>query len=177
LSAVHRTYAQALFEAAKEQGRLERVHEELTDFAVTVAEVPELRAVLRNPQVEPREKARVLEELLGDADELVRNFLTLTAEKGRIADIEEIAREFERLMAREERRLDVELTTAYELSDDEAQGIIKQIEDASGRKVEATRSVDPNLIGGLVLQAGSMRVDASVRGRLERLRRELATTT
>jgi F-type H+-transporting ATPase subunit delta len=151
------------------------VHEELADFATAVAEVPELRAVLRNPQVEPREKARVLEELLGEADELLRNFLMLTAEKGRIADIEEIAREFERLMAREERRLDVELTTAYELSDDEAQDIIKQIEDASGRKVEATRSVDPNLIGGLVLQAGSMRVDASVRGRLERLRRELVT--
>jgi F-type H+-transporting ATPase subunit delta len=151
------------------------VHEELTDFAAAVAEVPELRAVLRNPQIEPREKARVLEELLGGADELLRNFLMLTAEKGRIADIEEIAREFERLMAREERRLDVELTTAYDLSDEEAQGIIKQIEDASGRKVEATRSVDPALIGGLVLQAGSLRVDASVRGRLERLRRELVT--
>jgi F-type H+-transporting ATPase subunit delta len=151
------------------------VHEELADFAAAVAEVPELRAVLRNPQIEPREKARVLEELLGGADELVRNFLMLTAEKGRISDIEEIAREFERLMAREERRLDVELTTAYDLSDKEAEGIIKQIEDASGRKVEATRSVDPALIGGLVLQAGSLRVDASVRGRLERLRRELVT--
>jgi F-type H+-transporting ATPase subunit delta len=151
------------------------VHEELTDFAAAVAEVPELRAVLRNPQIEPREKARVLEELLGGADELLRNLLMLTAEKGRIADIEEIAREFERLMAREERRLDVELTTAYDLSDKEAEGIIKQIEDASGRKVEATRSVDPALIGGLVLQAGSLRVDASVRGRLERLRRELVT--
>ncbi len=151
------------------------MHEELTDFATAVAEVPELRAVLRNPQIEPREKARVLEELLGDADELLRNFLMLTAEKGRIADIDEIAREFERLVAREERRLDVELTTAFELSEQEAQEIVEQIEQASGRKVEATRSVDPNLIGGLVLQAGSMRVDASVRGRLERLRRELVT--
>jgi F-type H+-transporting ATPase subunit delta len=175
MSALHRTYAQALFEAAKEKGRLEKVHEELDDFATAVAEVPELRAVLRNPQIEPREKARVLEELLGGADELLRNFLMLTAEKGRIADIEEISREFERLMAREERRLDVELTTAYDLSDEEAREIIKQIEDASGRTVEATRSVDPALIGGLVLQAGSLRVDASVRGRLERLRRELVT--
>jgi F-type H+-transporting ATPase subunit delta len=176
LSAVHRTYAHALFAAAKENDRLERVHEELTDFAAAVAEVDELRAVLRNPQVEPREKSRILEQLLGDADELLRNFLLLTAEKGRIADIDEIAHEFDRLMAREERRLDVELTTAYELSDDEADEILKQIEEASGRKVEATRSVDPDLIGGLVLQAGSLRVDASVRGRLERLRRELATT-
>jgi F-type H+-transporting ATPase subunit delta len=176
LSAVHRTYAHALFAAAKEEDRLERVHEELSDFAAAVAEVPELRAVLRNPQVEPREKAQILEQLLGDADEIIRNFLMLTAEKGRIADIEEIALEFERLMAREERRLDVELTTAYELSDKEAQEIIEQIEEASGRKVEATRNVDPDLIGGVVLQAGSLRVDASVRGRLERLRRELVTT-
>jgi F-type H+-transporting ATPase subunit delta len=175
LSAVHRTYAQALFAAAKEDGRLETVHEQLIDFATAVAEVDELHALLRNPQVESREKAGILEDLLGDADELVRNFLMLTAEKGRIADIEEIAREFDRLMAREERRLDVELTTAYELSDEEAQEIVEQIEAASGRKVEATRNVDPDLIGGVVLQAGSLRVDASVRGRLERLRRELAT--
>jgi F-type H+-transporting ATPase subunit delta len=176
MSAVHRTYAQALFEAAKENGRLATVHEELGDFAAAVAEVPELRAVFRNPQVDPRAKARVLEDLLGDSDELVRNFLRLTAEKGRVAEIEEIAREFDRLVAREERRLDVELTTAFELSDEEAQRIVSQIEQVSGRKVDATRNVDPDLIGGLVLQAGSLRVDASVRGRLERLRRELVST-
>jgi F-type H+-transporting ATPase subunit delta len=151
------------------------VHEELDDFAAAVADVPELRAVLRNPQIDPRTKARVLEALLGDADELVRNFLRLTAEKGRVAEIEEIAREFDRLVAREERRLNVELTTAFELSDEEAQRIVSQIEEASGRKVDAKRSVDPELIGGLVLQAGSLRVDASVRGRLERLRRELVS--
>ena len=176
MSAVHRTYAEALFEAATERGRLAQVHEELDDFAAAVADVPELRSVLRNPQVDPRAKARVLEELLGGADELVRNFLRLTAEKGRVGEIEEMAREFDRLVAREERRLDVELTTAFELSDDEAQRIVAQIEQASGRKVDATRTVDPALIGGLVLQAGSLRVDASVRGRLERLRRELVST-
>jgi F-type H+-transporting ATPase subunit delta len=132
--------------------------------------------VLRNPQVDPRAKARLLDELLGDADELLRNFVRLAAEKGRIGGIEEIAREFERLVAAEERRLNVALTTAYELSDDEAARIVKQIEEASGRTVEATRAVDPDLIGGLVLEAGSMRVDASVRGRLERLRRELVSS-
>jgi len=106
----------------------------------------------------------------------VRNFLRLTAEKGRIGGIEEIVREFERLVAVEERRLNVELTTAYELSDEDAAEIVKQIADASGRKVEATRTVDPDLIGGVVLEAGSLRVDASVRGRLERLRRELVSS-
>ena len=132
--------------------------------------------MLRNPQVDPRAKASLLQELLADADELVRNFLRLTAEKGRVGEIEEIARELDRLVAREERRLDVELTTAFELSDEEAKRIVAQIEEASGRNVDATRTVDPDLIGGLVLQAGSLRVDASVRGRLERLRRELVST-
>jgi len=149
------------------------VHEQLGDFAAAVHDVPELRAVLRNPQIDARTKANVLQDLLGDADELVRNFLLLTAEKGRIAEIEEIAREFERLVARHERRISVGLTTAYELSDEEADRLISQIEQASGRKVDATRHVDPGLIGGLVLQAGSLRLDASVRGRLNRLRREL----
>jgi F-type H+-transporting ATPase subunit delta len=165
-----------LFDAAKDAGRLPQIHEELGDFAAAVADVPELRNVLRNPQVDPRTKADLLEELLGGADVLVRNFLRLVAEKGRIADIEEIAREFERLVAKEERRLNVQLTTAYELSDEEAKAILGQIEQASGRKVDATRKVDPHLIGGFVLQAGSMRVDASVRGRLNRLRQELVTS-
>ena len=147
--------------------------EELADFAKAVHDVPELRAVLRNPLLEASQKVAVLDELLGGAEELLRNFLRLTADKGRIGDIEEIAREFDRLMAREERRLNVELTTARELSNDEARELLQQIEQASGRKVEATRRVDPNLIGGFVLQAGSMRVDASVRGRLEGLRNEL----
>ena len=173
IAVVHRTYAQALFEAAKEKGRLQQVSEELADFAAAVRDVPQLRSVLRNPQLEPRTKAAVLDDLLGGAEELVRNFLRLTAEKGRIGQIEDIAREFDRLMAVEERRLNVELTTARELSDDEARDLLKQIEEASGRKIEAVRKVDPSLIGGFVLQAGSMRVDASVRGRLEGLRHEL----
>jgi F-type H+-transporting ATPase subunit delta len=129
--------------------------------------------VLRNPELDPETKAGLVGELLGEADELVRNFVRLAAQKGRIGDIEEIARAFDRLMAAEERRLDVELTTAFELSDTEAEAILKQIRTASGREVEATRKVDPSLIGGFVLQAGSMRVDASVRGRIEGLRREL----
>ena len=129
--------------------------------------------MLRNPQLQPGVKVGVLDDLLGAADELVRNFLRLVAEKGRIGQIEEMAREFDRLMAVEERRLNVELTTARALSDDEARDLVKQIEQASGRTVEATRKVDPSLIAGFVLHAGSMRVDASVRGRLEGLRHEL----
>jgi len=149
------------------------VHEALSDFARAIEETPELRTVLRNPQLEPRAKAGILSDLAGSDEPLFSNFLQLVAEKGRAGEIEDIAQEFERLMAREERRLDVELVTARELTDAEAGEIIEQIEQAAGRKVEATRSVDPSLIGGFVLQAGSYRADASVRGRLERLRQEL----
>jgi F-type H+-transporting ATPase subunit delta len=173
LAAAQRIYAEALFQAAKENGRLQQVHEALADFAVAVADTPELRSVLRNPQLDPGAKSRILADLAGDEEPLFKNFLLVIAEKGRAGEIEEIAREFERLIAREERRLTVELTTARELTDDEADAIVAQIEKAAGRKVEATRSVDPALIGGVVLQAGSYRVDASVRGRLERLRQEL----
>jgi F-type H+-transporting ATPase subunit delta len=151
------------------------VREDLADFVAAVEEVPELRELLRNPQVDPRARAAALDDVLGEADELVRNFLRLLSEKGRSGQIEEIHRELERLVAAEERRLEVELTTARELSDEDERRILEQIERASGRTVEATRKVDPSLIGGVVLQAGSLRVDASVRGRLERLRHELVT--
>ena len=149
------------------------MHEALADFAAAVEQTPELRSVLRNPQLEPSAKAGILSDLAGDDEELFTNFLRLVAEKGRAGELLEIAAEFERLMAREERRLTVELTTARALNDDEAQAIVSQIEQAAGRKVEATRAVDPEIIGGIVLQAGSYRVDASVRGRLERLRQTL----
>jgi F-type H+-transporting ATPase subunit delta len=175
LAVAHRIYARALFDAAKDRDRLARVREDLADFVATVEEVPELRALLRDPVLDPKEKADALDSILGGVDELVRNFLLLVAEKNRTAQIEEIARELDRLVAAEERRLEVDLTTAFELSDDEAKSIVSQIEQASGRQVDATRTVDPDLIGGLILQAGSMRVDASVRGRLNRLRQDLVT--
>jgi F-type H+-transporting ATPase subunit delta len=174
VAVAHRIYAEALFDAAKEAGRLAPVHEALADFVAAIAATPELRAVLRNPQLESSAKAAILGDLAGDEEPLFANFLQLVAEKGRSGELEEVAHEFERLMAREDRRLTVALTTARELSEAEADAILRQIEQAAGRRVEATRTVDPALVGGIVLQAGSLRVDASVRGRLERLRHELA---
>ncbi|HWB56203.1 MAG TPA: ATP synthase F1 subunit delta [Gaiellaceae bacterium] len=177
MAAAHRVYAEALLEAAGEKGRLAEVREQLADFVAAVDESEELRSFLRNPQIEPSVKRDALESVLAGADELVRNFLLLVAEKGRIAEIDEIGEEFERLIAREARVLELELTTAVELSDEEAAAVVRQIEDASGRRVEATRRVDPDIIGGIVIQAGSQRLDASVRGRLNRLRQDLAART
>ena len=174
MAVVARTYARALFGAAKDEGRIQRVRDELATFVEAVEDVPELKSLIRNPELDSQTKASALDAVLEDADELIRNFVRVVTEKGRADQLDEIAREYEALVAAEEQILSVELTTAYELSDDEAAAIVKQIEEASGQRVEAARTVDPDLIGGLVLKAGSLEVDSSVRGRLDRLRRDLA---
>jgi F-type H+-transporting ATPase subunit delta len=176
VAVAERIYANALFEAAKENGRLDVVRRELHEFRQAVAQVPELRALLENPELDTRQRADALRAVVAAADELIRNFVLLVAEKGRADELDEIVEEFDALVARDEGILDVELTTAVELSEEEARRILGQIEGVSERKLRATRRVDPALIGGFVLRAGSHRVDASVRSRLEGLRRQLTGT-
>ena len=177
MAVAQRVYAEALLEAARKKGRVDSVRREFDEFAAALEASEALRHFLANPQIESQTKGAALGDLLGDADELFVNFLRLLAEKDRIGEVEQVHEEWTRLLAREERVLELELTTAVELSDEEADRIVKDIEEASGRRVEATRVVDPDLIGGLVVQAGSVRLDASVRGRLEQLRSELTATT
>jgi F-type H+-transporting ATPase subunit delta len=175
VSVVHRTYARSLYQAAKEEGRVPAVRRDLGDFVEATRAVPELDEILRNPQLDKRAKAAAVDAVAGEGDPLVRNLLRLLVEKGRGGEVAEVAEEFERMAAADEGELSVEFTTAYELSDEEARAIVGQIEQRSGRRVEATRAVDPELIGGMVLQVGTRRVDASVRGRIEQLGRELRT--
>ena len=173
MAVAHRVYAEALLEAAREHDEVAEVREEF-DALVGALEASEaLRDFLRNPQIESETKRNVLEDLLAGANERFQNVARLLVEKGRIGELEEVHEEWERLLAREERLLELDLITAVELSDEEAAGIVRQIEEASGRSVVATRSVDPDLIGGIVIRAGSQRLDASVRGRLNQLRQEL----
>jgi F-type H+-transporting ATPase subunit delta len=175
VAVAQRMYARALFEAAHEEGRVDGVAADLAALAGALEEVPSLGAFLGNPQVDPAAKAEVLDEICAGADQLVRNFVRLAAEKGRASELRVMNEEFAALVSRAQNRLAVVLTTAHELSEAEAEAIIKTIERASGRTVDATRSVDESLVGGVVLQVGSFRADGSIRGRLERLRRELAT--
>ena len=175
MAVAHRMYARALYEAARDQDRVDVARDQLAELASALETTPELESFLANPQLDPGAKAGVLEEVTAGADPVVRNFVRVVASKGRAGQLRAIAEEFEAIVDREQGRLQVELTTAYELDEDEASAIVRRIEEASGRTVEATRSVDPDLIGGMILQAGSLRVDASVRGRLDRLRRELVT--
>jgi F-type H+-transporting ATPase subunit delta len=175
LALAHRVYAEALLAAARDKNRVDAIRAEFDEFAAALDESDDLRRFLTNPQIESRTKAAALEDVLSGADQLFLNFLRVLAEKGRIGEVLHVHEEWARLLARAERVLELELTTAVELSDQEAARVVEQIEEASGRRVVATRTVDPGLIGGLVVQAGSIRLDASVRGRLEQLREELTT--
>lgn len=175
MSVVHKVYAEALLGAAKDAKRVDAVRDEFAGFVEALRSSDELVDLLRNPQIDPRAKQESLEAVLSGAEETFLNFVRLVAEKGRAGELDAIHEEWERLLAAEERILELELTTAVELSDEEAAAVVRKIEEASGRKVEATRTVDPDLIGGLVLRAGSVRVDGSVRGRLNSLRDELLT--
>jgi F-type H+-transporting ATPase subunit delta len=173
---VERKYAQALYEAALDKGRMAEVQSGLAEFVEAERAVPELGAVLASPMLDSATKGALLGDLLVGAEPLVSNFLRLLAEKERISLLPEIAQEFEALLAAGERRLRVIVTTAMELSEEEAGSLIAKIEAGAGRPVEAQRRVDPSLIGGLVVQAGSLRMDTSIRGRLENLRKELVET-
>ena len=150
------------------------MHREVQQLREAVDSNEELRSFLLNPEIESDVKADVLTRVAQGADKQVVNFLRLLAEKGRAGELPQIVDELDTLVAVEQRILDVELTTATELSDEDFDRILGRIEDASGRKVQATRKVDADLIGGIVLQAGSMRLDASVRGRLDRLRHDFS---
>jgi F-type H+-transporting ATPase subunit delta len=177
VAVAHRVYAEALLEAAQDKKRLDPVRQEFEDFTAAVEESDDLRRFLQNPQIEVRTKREALDDLLEGSDEIFLNFIRLLVEKDRITEVEDIHEEWSRLLARQERVLELELQTAVELSDEEAAKVVHEIEEASCRTVVATRSVDPDLIGGLVVQAGSLRLDASVRGRLQQLREELTATS
>jgi len=167
-------YARALFQAAEARGKLDAVASQLGELRTAVSEVDELQSLLTNPEVNARVKSDVLVEIAKGDDELVVNFLRLLVEKGRAGDIAGFADELDRLVGAAHRVLAVEITTAHELTESYFAQVLAQIENASGRTVQASRKVDPDLIGGIVLQAGSMRLDASVRGRLDRLRHDFA---
>src|SRR5688572_27034501 len=125
-------YARALYEAAHEKGRIDIAREQLGELAEAMDATPELEAFLANPQLDPAAKAGVLEELMREADPIVRNSVRVVASKGRAGQLRAILEEFEAIVDREQGRLAVDLTTAYELADEEAAAIVRQIEEASG---------------------------------------------
>ena len=167
-------YARALFEAAKDDGVLDRAHDELGQFADALDEDRNLQVFLFSPYFSSEEKKDGIRRIVSDADERVLNFLELLAERHRMPALFRIRRIFEGLWAEENKLLPVVVTSATELDAGLVEDIGKRIEEQTGRRVELSSSVDPDVLGGLMVRVGNMVLDATVRNRLEQLRKQVA---
>jgi F-type H+-transporting ATPase subunit delta len=167
-------YARALFEAAKEDDVLDRVHDELGQFADALAEDRNLQIFLFSPFFSSEEKKEGVRRIVSDADEHLLNFLELLAERHRMPALFRIRRTFDSMWADERRLLPVTVTSAVELDESLVEDIGRRIEEQTGRTVELSAHVDPDVLGGLQVRVGNMVLDATVRNRLERLRKQVA---
>jgi len=167
-------YARALFEVAKEHDALDRVHDELGEFAEALSNDRTLQVFLFSPYFSSGEKRDGIARIVSDADEHLLNFLELLAERHRMPALFRIKREFDALWADERRLLPVTVTSAIELDEGLVNEIGKRIENQTGRTVELSSNVDPDVLGGLMVQVGNMVLDGTVRNRLERLRKQVA---
>ena len=174
MEAIARTYADALFEVAKEAGTLEQVHGELAEFVDALSENRDLQVFLFSPYFSSDEKREGIGKVVSGASDEFVNFLELLAEKHRMPVIFRIRARFDELWAEENRQLEVRLTSAVELDPQVIKRVGAEIERQTDRTIELQSRVDEAIIGGLVLRVGNMVVDASLRGRLERLRKEVA---
>lgn len=165
------TYAEALFAAAEERGELEEVLEELQDFTAAVRDNEELREFFYSPQINERERRQAIDALTEGMKTSTRNFLKVLSDNGRTESLEDIVRRYEGLVEEHFRRVEVELTTAVELSDSLQSRIKERLgEILEGREVILQTNVNPDLLGGAVFTFGGIMVDSSVRGRLDSLR-------
>jgi F-type H+-transporting ATPase subunit delta len=171
---IAQVYARSLFEVAKEHDVLDRVHEELGQFAEALANDRTLQVFFFSPYFSSEEKRDGVGKIVSDADERMANFLKLLAERHRMPALFRIRREFDALWAEEHQLLPVTVTSAIELDEGLTEEIGKRIQDETGRKVELSSNVDPEVLGGLMVRVGNMVLDGTVRNRLERLRKQVA---
>jgi len=167
-------YARSLFQAALEADKLEAVRDELGEIADAIDGDRNLQVFFFSPSLSSEDKKEGLSKAVEGADDLVQNFLELLIENQRMTSIFKIRREFEALWDEENKLLPVRITSAVELDEATIKQIGDQIAEQTDRKVELSADVDPEVLGGLVVRVGNTVLDASVRRRLESLRREVA---
>ena len=171
---IARVYASALFGAAKDKGKLDAIREQLGAFADALAENRELQLFFFSPYFSSAEKEEGLKKAVSGAEPELLNLLLLLIEKHRMPVLFRIRRQYESLWAKENKRLGVTVTSAVELDRDIVERIGKEIEEQTGNTVELQSKVDPDILGGLVVQVGNMVLDTSIRNRLEKLRKSVA---
>jgi F-type H+-transporting ATPase subunit delta len=169
-----RVYGRSLFEVASEQDKLDLLREQLGQFADALDQSNELRVFFFSPYFSSSEKQQALDGLLEGADEQLVNFLKLLIENHRMPVIFRVRREYERLWEQENKLLAVEITSAIALDSATTDSLGERIGERAGRKVKLTARVNPDILGGIVLRVGNSILDASIRNRLEQLRRQVA---
>jgi len=169
-----RVYADALFEVARDKGRLDEIGGQLGQFADAVSGSRDMQVFLFSPHFSSAEKSDGLRRAVSGAEPELVNFLELLIEKQRMPEIFRIRREFEELWKKERRRIDVTVTSAAELDPAVVEKIGGEIERQTGQQVDLASRVDEEILGGIVLQVGNMVLDASIRSRLEKLRKSVA---
>jgi F-type H+-transporting ATPase subunit delta len=171
---IARVYAGALFAAAKDKGKLDAIRDQLGQFADALADNRQLQLFFFSPYFSSAEKEDGLAKAVSGAEPELVNFLNLLLEKHRMPVLFRIRRQYDSLWAKENKRLGVTVTSAVELDPDVAQRIGSEIEQQTGNQVELESRVDPDILGGLVVQVGNMVLDTSIRNRLEKLRKSVA---
>src|SRR5919204_6171666 len=168
-------YARSLFEVAMDHDQLDEIHEQLGEFADLLSADRQLQVFFFSPYFSSVEKKDGVTKVIEGGNEYFVRFLQLLAEKHRLPVLFRIRREFDALWAKEQHLLEVSVTSAVDLDEETVKGIGRKIEEQTGQRVELTASVDPDLIGGIVIRVGNKVLDASVRNRLERFRRSVAS--
>ncbi|HKH63909.1 MAG TPA: ATP synthase F1 subunit delta [Solirubrobacterales bacterium] len=170
-----RVYAGALFEVGREKGKLDTLQQQLSEFTDATDQNHELQVFFFSPYLSSEEKVTGLKRAISGAEPELINFLELLVDKQRMPEIFRIRREFEELWKQENRRIDVTVTSAVELDPEVVAKIGQEVERQTGEEVDLSSAVDDRILGGIVLQVGNMVLDASIRSRLEKLRKSVAT--
>ncbi len=171
---VESTYAEALFEAATDADAVSQVADDLKAFTTAVDSSEDLAHTLASPNLDSRTKKSVIAKITEGASPVLSNFLQVLVDRGRLGDLSLIASGFQARVAEAAGTIEITAVTAIPLDDSMREKIVQRIERQTGRTAALTERVDENLIGGLVLEVGEIRVDGSLRSRLDTLRRNLA---
>jgi F-type H+-transporting ATPase subunit delta len=167
-------YARSLFEVAKETSKLDEIREQLGEFADALTDSHELQVFFFSPYFSTQEKEEGLDRALEGADPMFENFLKLLIENHRMPVLLRVRRAFEDLWREENKLLPVHVTSAVELDHATVQQIGDRIAEQTGRKVDLSAEVEPDILGGIVVRVGNSILDASIRNRLEQLRKQVA---
>jgi len=170
-----RVYAEALFEAGRDKDKIDPLQEQLGQFADAVDGDRELQIFLFSPYLSSNEKVEGLQRAVTGAEPEFTNFLELLIEKGRMPELFRIRRDFDELWKKAHQRLDVTVTSAIELDPGVVGKIGEEVERQTGEKVDLSSEVDGEILGGIVLRVGNMVLDASIRTRLDKLRKSVAS--